>query len=85
MLGGVGSDVILETIEKTLGIKTGETTPDKLFTLNEVECLGACVNAPMMQINDDYYVRHRLLLDSQFHATNVTSYFVVTLAGGFDS
>ncbi|KAM7541463.1 hypothetical protein Aperf_G00000045385 [Anoplocephala perfoliata] len=55
MLGGVGSDAILETIEKTLGIKTGETTPDKLFTLSEVECLGACVNAPMMQINDDYY------------------------------
>ncbi|CDS43387.1 NADH dehydrogenase ubiquinone flavoprotein 2 [Echinococcus multilocularis] len=55
MLGGVGSDVILETIEKTLGIKTGETTPDKLFTISQVECLGACVNAPMMQINDDYY------------------------------
>ncbi len=34
-----------------------ETTPDKKFTLAEVECLGACVNAPMMQINDDFYVR----------------------------
>ena len=33
----------------------GETTNDGLFTLSEVECLGACVNAPMMQINDDYY------------------------------
>uniref|UniRef100_A0A5K3FQH5 NADH dehydrogenase [ubiquinone] flavoprotein 2, mitochondrial n=2 Tax=Mesocestoides corti TaxID=53468 RepID=A0A5K3FQH5_MESCO len=55
MLGGVGSDVILETIQKTLGIKVGETTQDNLFTLSEVECLGACVNAPMMQINDDYY------------------------------
>jgi len=33
----------------------GETTPDKMFTLVEVECLGACVNAPMMQINDDFY------------------------------
>ena len=30
-------------------------TEDKLFSLLEVECLGACVNAPMMQINDDYY------------------------------
>ena len=30
-------------------------TKDKLFTLSEVECLGACVNAPMIQINDDYY------------------------------
>lgn len=34
----------------------GETTPDKMFTLIEVECLGACVNAPMVQINDNYYV-----------------------------
>ena len=38
------------------GINEGETTKDKLFTLTVVECLGACVNAPMMQINDDYYV-----------------------------
>lgn len=38
------------------GIKGGETTADKMFTLLEVECLGACVNAPMVQINDDYYV-----------------------------
>ncbi|MEE6464460.1 hypothetical protein FKM82_006265 [Ascaphus truei] len=49
------SDGILETIKKKLGIKVGETTPDKLFTLAEVECLGACVNAPMVQINDNYY------------------------------
>ena len=39
-----------------VGIKEGETTKDKLFTLTIVECLGACVNAPMIQINDDYYV-----------------------------
>lgn len=38
------------------GIGPGETTPDKMFTLTEVECLGACVNAPMVQINDNYYV-----------------------------
>ncbi|CAH8556783.1 unnamed protein product [Schistosoma turkestanicum] len=55
MLGGVGSEVILNTLKKTLGIESGQTTPDKMFTLTEVECLGACVNAPMMQINDDYY------------------------------
>ncbi|KAG5455265.1 ndufv2NADH dehydrogenase flavoprotein subunit 2 [Clonorchis sinensis] len=55
MLGGVGSDLILDTIQKHLGIKAGQTTKDNLFTLTEVECLGACVNAPMMQINDDYY------------------------------
>lgn len=38
------------------GIRVGETTADQLFTLTEVECLGACVNAPMVQINDNYYV-----------------------------
>lgn len=38
------------------GIDVGETTKDKMFTLAEVECLGACVNAPMIQINDTYYV-----------------------------
>lgn len=37
------------------GIEVGETSKDGLFTLTEVECLGACVNAPMVQINDDYY------------------------------
>lgn len=38
-----------------------ETTKDNKFTLTEVECLGACVNAPMLQINDDFYVRKPLL------------------------
>jgi NADH-quinone oxidoreductase subunit E len=37
------------------GLKKGATTPDGLFTLTEVECLGACANAPMVQINDDNY------------------------------
>ncbi|CAK9294927.1 unnamed protein product [Gordionus sp. m RMFG-2023] len=56
MLGGVGSDIILETIKKRLGLKEGQTTTtDNKFTLSCVECLGACVNAPMMAINDDYY------------------------------
>ncbi|TNN88475.1 NADH dehydrogenase [ubiquinone] flavoprotein 2, mitochondrial [Liparis tanakae] len=49
------SDSILEALQNKLGIKVGETTPDKMFTMIEVECLGACVNAPMIQINDDYY------------------------------
>uniref|UniRef100_A0A8C6TZI3 NADH dehydrogenase [ubiquinone] flavoprotein 2, mitochondrial n=1 Tax=Neogobius melanostomus TaxID=47308 RepID=A0A8C6TZI3_9GOBI len=49
------SDSILEAIQNKLGIKVGETTPDKMFSLIEVECLGACVNAPMVQINDNYY------------------------------
>nr|KAJ3422011.1 hypothetical protein HK105_001523 [Polyrhizophydium stewartii] len=50
-----GSDAIVETVEKELGIKVGETTSDKRFTLVEVECAGACVNAPVMAVNDDYY------------------------------
>lgn len=54
-LGGSGSDSILKAITTHLNIKPGQTTPDNLFTLVEVECLGACVNAPMVQINDDYY------------------------------
>jgi len=55
MLGGVGSDVILDCLKKELGINPGETTKDGKFSLLEVECLGACVNAPMVQINDNYY------------------------------
>ena len=57
MLGGCGSTAVLEAIENHLGIKAGHTTPDKMFTVIEVECLGACANAPMIQINDEYYVR----------------------------
>lgn len=49
------SDSILEATQKKLGIKAGEATPNKIFTLIEVESLGACVNAPMIQINDSYY------------------------------
>lgn len=50
-----GSDEVLGACKKHLGIEVGETTEDGLFTLAEVECLGACANAPMMQIGDDYY------------------------------
>lgn len=39
-------------------MEVGETSQDGQFTLSEVECLGACVNAPMVQINDDYYVSY---------------------------
>ncbi|GAA5871727.1 hypothetical protein JCM16303_000846 [Sporobolomyces ruberrimus] len=55
MLGGCGSDKIVEAITSHLGVGLGETTPDKKFTLLEVECLGACSNAPMVQINDKFY------------------------------
>lgn len=50
-----GSDDITKACKKHLKINKGETTADGEFTLMEVECLGACVNAPMVQINDDYY------------------------------
>lgn len=50
-----GSDEVVAAARRTLGIDLGETTEDGAFTLRELECLGACVNAPVMQINDDFY------------------------------
>lgn len=50
-----GSDDIMHAITDYLKIKPGQTTPDKMFTFQEVECLGACVNAPMMAVDDDYH------------------------------
>lgn len=49
------SDSVMKACEDFLGIHHGQTTKDGFFTLTEVECLGACANAPMIQINDDYY------------------------------
>ncbi|MBX3236368.1 MAG: NADH-quinone oxidoreductase subunit NuoE [Nitrospiraceae bacterium] len=51
----VGSDTLIGWLGQKLGIKPGETTADRLFTLSAVECLAACGTGPMMQINDDYY------------------------------
>lgn len=51
----MGSDHIVEYLSKKLNIQPGETTPDDKFTLNEVECLGACGTAPVMMIGDEYY------------------------------
>lgn len=51
----LGVEHIIEHIEGKLGIKAGETTGDKLFTLSLAECLGSCGTAPMMQVNEDYY------------------------------
>lgn len=65
-----GSDEILEAIMKDLNIKVGETTKDGMFTISEVECLGACVNAPMVQINDDYYVSLQIILNEFLLFTN---------------
>jgi NADH-quinone oxidoreductase E subunit len=50
-----GSDDVVKTCESKLGIHMGETTADMQFSLREVECLGCCVNAPVIQVNDDVY------------------------------
>jgi len=50
-----GAQSMTDTCKKKLGIGLKETTEDGLFTLMEVECLGACVNAPVVQVNDDFY------------------------------
>ncbi|MCU7920547.1 MAG: NAD(P)H-dependent oxidoreductase subunit E [Candidatus Thiodiazotropha sp. (ex Dulcina madagascariensis)] len=49
------SDIIVEHLEKKLGIRFGQVTEDGRFSLKEVECLGACGGAPMMQIGKQYY------------------------------
>lgn len=51
-----GSDAIVETCKRVGGVADfGETSADGMFTMTEVECLGACVNAPVLQVDDDYY------------------------------
>ena len=50
-----GADNIQKCIKDNLDLDNGKTSKDGIFTLMEVECLGACVNAPILQINDDYY------------------------------
>lgn len=46
---------IVDLLSRKLGIRVKETTPDRMFTLSTVECLGSCGTAPMMQVNDTYY------------------------------
>jgi NADH-quinone oxidoreductase subunit E len=53
----VGADDLLHHAEKTLGVKAGGTTPDGLFTLEEVECIAACTEAPALQVNYRYHHR----------------------------
>jgi NADH-quinone oxidoreductase subunit E/NADP-reducing hydrogenase subunit HndA len=50
-----GSDKILEAVEKRLGIKSGECTPDGLFSIDSCRCVGACGLAPVMMVDDDVY------------------------------
>jgi NADH-quinone oxidoreductase subunit E len=71
-----GSDDVLAAC-KNKGLIKGRTTPDGMFTLTEVECLGACANAPMVQINDDNfedldYDRTSALLEALANGTPVT-------------
>jgi len=51
----VGADQLIEHMGQKLGIAKGETTPDRKFTLNGAECLGACANAPCMMVGNTYY------------------------------
>ncbi len=51
----LGAEHLIDVASKKLGIRPGETTPDGTFTLSQVECLGSCGTAPVMQINDDYH------------------------------
>ena len=50
-----GSDEILVKLKKLTGINIGEISKDCVFSLNKVECLGACVNAPVVKINENYF------------------------------
>jgi len=52
-----GSDEVVAHLQERLGIKLGETTADGRFTLKEVECLGACVNAPVLELAKQYHER----------------------------
>jgi NADH-quinone oxidoreductase subunit E len=49
-----GADRVVAYLEEKLGIRVGETTPDRKFTLSEVECLASCGTAPVMQVNEEY-------------------------------
>jgi NADH-quinone oxidoreductase subunit E len=51
----LGAEELVSYLEEKLKIKVGETTPDGLFTLSAVECLGSCGTAPVMQINETFY------------------------------
>lgn len=57
-----GASKVLSALKEEIGVEfIGETSKDGLFTLVEVECAGACVNAPVVAINDDYYVRDNIV------------------------
>ena len=51
----VGAEKIVHCLEEKLGVTVGQTTSDNVFSLSEVECLGSCGTAPVVQVNDDYH------------------------------
>lgn len=53
----VGARTLVGHLEDRLGVKVGETTEDRAFSLSEVECLGSCGTAPVVQVNEDYHER----------------------------
>src|SRR5690606_868989 len=53
-----GARNIIRTLEQALDIRSGEVTPDGMFSLAEVECLGSCGTAPMLQVNNEPYVEN---------------------------
>jgi NADH-quinone oxidoreductase subunit E len=57
----MGGEELLHHAEATLGVKSGGTTPDGLFTIEDVECIAACTEAPCLQVN--YRYRHRITLE----------------------
>ena len=71
-----GSNQLVEIAKEVTGCNLGETSQDKEFTVVEVECLGACCNAPVIQINDDYYEdldkkNFRAILDNLKNKKNI--------------
>jgi NADH-quinone oxidoreductase subunit E len=58
----VGGEELLAHAEKTLGVRAGSTTPDGMFTIEDVECIAACTEAPCLQVN--YRYRHRVTPES---------------------
>lgn len=79
------SDSIVNAVTKATNCELGGTSADKLFTVSEVECLGACANAPMLQINDDYYVCIFILLGTVSSENDPRFISFLSLSGGFDS
>jgi NADH-quinone oxidoreductase E subunit len=51
----LGAEKLVEYLSHKCGVRLGETSPDGKYTLSEVECLGSCGTAPVMQVNDEYY------------------------------